>query len=178
MCRTFEQWFTKEEYLLFANLSTPSCQDWTWAPVGRGEHCEDGWEVDVAQEEVEREEAQGDQVLAEEKLSIVLGHTVLYDLMKKLSRVIRYCVEYGNLFRTSWFLEQFLTWNGPHPPIYLKMSSKSLITSCSLFFMIFDAYHWWIKSQFFSEIFFRNVWQKGLGGFGTYKLLQSNCIDV
>ena len=67
MCKTFEQWFTKEEYLLIANLSTNSCQDWTWAPVGRGEHGEDGREVDVAQEEVEREETQGDQVLTEEK---------------------------------------------------------------------------------------------------------------
>ena len=57
--------------------------------MGRGEHCEDGREVDVAQEEVEREEAQGDQVLAEEKLSIVLGTTVLYDLRKK-SKMIRY----------------------------------------------------------------------------------------
>ena len=31
--------------------------------MGRGEHCEDGREVDIAQEEVEREETQGDQVL-------------------------------------------------------------------------------------------------------------------
>ena len=31
--------------------------------MGRGEHGEDGREVDVAKEEVEREEAQGDQVL-------------------------------------------------------------------------------------------------------------------
>ena len=31
--------------------------------MGRGEHCEDGREVDVAKEEVEREEAQGYQVL-------------------------------------------------------------------------------------------------------------------
>ena len=31
--------------------------------MGRGEHGEDGREVDVAQEEVEREETQGDQVL-------------------------------------------------------------------------------------------------------------------
>ena len=31
--------------------------------MGRGEHGEDGREVDVAQEEVERKEAQGDQVL-------------------------------------------------------------------------------------------------------------------
>ena len=51
--------------------------------MGRGEHGEDGREVDVAQEEVEREEAQGDQVLAEEKLSIVVGHIVLYDQRKK-----------------------------------------------------------------------------------------------
>ena len=50
--------------------------------MGRGEHGEDGREVDITKEEVEREEAQGDQVLAEEKLSIVLGHTVLYDLRK------------------------------------------------------------------------------------------------
>ena len=57
--------------------------------MGRGEHCEDGREVDIAKEEVEREEAQGDQVLAEEKLSIVLGTTVLYDLRKK-SKMIRY----------------------------------------------------------------------------------------
>ena len=32
--------------------------------MGRGEHGEDGREVDVAQEEVEREETQGDQVLS------------------------------------------------------------------------------------------------------------------
>ena len=51
--------------------------------MGRGEHCEDGREVDIAQEEVEREETQCDQVLAEEKLSIVLGHTVLYDQREK-----------------------------------------------------------------------------------------------
>ena len=57
--------------------------------MGRGEHCEDGREVDITKEEVEREEAQGDQVLAEEKLSIVLGTTVLYDLRKK-SKMIRY----------------------------------------------------------------------------------------
>ena len=63
--------------------------------MGRGEHCEDGREVDITKEEVEREEAQGDQVLAEEKLSIVLGHTVLYDLRKK-PKVIRYCVENGS----------------------------------------------------------------------------------
>ena len=31
--------------------------------MGRGEHGEDGREVDVAQEEVEREETQGDQIL-------------------------------------------------------------------------------------------------------------------
>ena len=31
--------------------------------MGRGEHCEDGREVDVAQEEVEREETQGDHIL-------------------------------------------------------------------------------------------------------------------
>ena len=74
MCKTFEQWFTKDEYLLIANLSTNSCQDWTWAPVRRGEHCEDGWEVDVAQEEVEREEAQGDQVLAVEKNIYCFGN--------------------------------------------------------------------------------------------------------
>ena len=103
MCKTFEQWFTKDEYLLIANLSTNSCQDWTWAPVGRGEHCEDGWEVDVAQEEVEREEAQGDQVLAGGKLSIVLGTSFLYDLREKPSRVIRYWVEYGNFLGQAVF---------------------------------------------------------------------------
>ena len=31
--------------------------------MGRGEHGEDGREVDIAQEEVEREETKGDQVL-------------------------------------------------------------------------------------------------------------------
>ena len=61
----------------------------------RRKHGENWREVDVAKEEVEREEAQGDQVLAEEKLSIVLGHTVIYDLMKK-PRVISFCVEYGS----------------------------------------------------------------------------------
>ena len=35
--------------------------------MGRGEHGEDGREVDVAQEDIEREETQGDQVLTEEK---------------------------------------------------------------------------------------------------------------
>ena len=42
--------------------------------MGRGEHGEDGREVDIAQEEVEREEAQGDQVLAEEKNIYCFGN--------------------------------------------------------------------------------------------------------
>ena len=33
--------------------------------MGRGEHGEDGREVDIAKEEVEREEAKGDQVLVD-----------------------------------------------------------------------------------------------------------------
>ena len=59
------------------------------------------------------------------------------------------------------FSYKFLTWNGPHPPIYLKMSSKSLITSSSLFFMIYDAFHWWIQAQslnLFSECMTKRSW--------------------
>ena len=46
--------------------------------MGRGEHCEDGWEVDIAQEEVEREEAQGDQVLAGEKKYLLFWELQFY----------------------------------------------------------------------------------------------------